>query len=188
MESPSGSSSASASPAMAEPPAVQTFTDADSYKAAKDYMLDYAQATKSVPGVRYYRLINTFKNKVCFWALNGGADVKPDHQYVLDNVGRVSEICMTGTDRSLIRNVVIDGATFYKEATFNFPATSVDFRNCTWENPASSIAIGKSIDTIAVTNPTGHVVIKPAMIGSSAFESNLVGLGKSLILARMLSS
>jgi len=175
------------------PEAVQTFTDVDSYKAAKKRMLSYALATSEAPEIRYFRLIEQYKSKVHFWIINGGRDISPDHQYVLEAVGPVSEICIKIAER--VNNLVIDGAVFSKSARVCFGCSKIEFRNCTWTGPEACVSVRRA-DKIIVTNPVGSAVIDssgssstsgPAISLSRGGLSGLNNMGEALLLAKLLA-
>lgn len=142
----------------AVPEPVWTFTDADSYLVVKKAVRTYAYETLNAPGVRYFKLIEQYKNKVHFWVLNGGGDLPADYQYVLSVDGPADQICVKCAD--FMHNVVLDGLVLRKNATMCFCAPKLELRNCTWATPEASLAVRSCNCKLKLTNPTGTPMIE----------------------------
>ena len=172
---------------IAEPPAIQSFTDVAKYKAAKKMMFAYAIANdRSNPVVRYYRLIEEYKHETHFWILNGNDAVSKDHQYVLNAVGEVSSITIK-LARTPIRNLVIEGAIFSKPSVLYIGCPVLELQNCSWTTPEASLRY-RSVDKLIITNPIGGravVTSTDQCRESSSNTGRMNDLLKTLLLSRL---
>jgi len=116
-------------------PMTQTFTARYAYKAAKRQLLAHIIATKSEPGIRCYKLVESYEDHVHLWIANA-SNTKPTDYVITEPIGVVRRISIKTFET--LGKLTLIGANFVEEDTPVFGGvTSYEFRDCTFAEGVS---------------------------------------------------